>query len=204
MSQIDYWTYKPNTCWCFVDANLSMGVTALCNYLNWNRISLMVFWQPINGLHVWPKCSLLIDMFWPICQIFPLANRSTDWQSAGPSAIYVMLLAHGKIEYMGQPTGTVVNQYTKFTMLFPSTKLVVTSIHFQWITLSILPPATAHVVPLLLLLYFVLELLYWLSFLYSVLLHSVWLLTQLTQDPGFTLPMTFVTGDKFPQSYLLA
>jgi len=60
-------------------------------------------------------------------------------------------------------------------------------------------PLTA--VPLSLLLYFVLELLYWFSFLHSVLLHSVSQLTQLALDPGFNLPMWFVSGDKFPQSY---
>jgi hypothetical protein len=64
-------------------------------------------------------------LFRPIRQIFPLANRSTDWQSGRPFGIQVNLLANGKIWCMGQPTGKVVNWCTKFTMLFPSTKLLV-------------------------------------------------------------------------------
>jgi len=64
-------------------------------------------------------------MFRPIRQIFPLANRSTDWPSGRPFGVQVNLLANGKIWCMGQPTSKVVNQCTKFTMLIPSTKLLV-------------------------------------------------------------------------------
>jgi len=66
-----------------------------------------------------------IYMFQPIRQIFPLASRATDWQSGRSFGIQVNLLANGKIWCMGQPTGKVVNRCTKFTMLFPSTKLLV-------------------------------------------------------------------------------
>jgi len=71
----------------------------------------------------------------PYAKIFPLANRSTDWQSGQPFDVQVNLLANGKIwhmdqptsqpRYLGQPTGKVVSQCTKFTMLIPSTKLLV-------------------------------------------------------------------------------
>jgi hypothetical protein len=71
----------------------------------------------------------------PYAKIFPLTNRSTDWQSGQPFDVQVNLLANGKIwhmdqptgqpGYLGQPTGKVVSQCTKFTMLIPSTKLLV-------------------------------------------------------------------------------
>jgi len=69
--------------------------------------------------------QVIMHVFRPIRQIFPLANRSTDWQSGRSFGIHVNLLANGKIWCMGQPTGKVVNRCTKFTMLFPSTKLLV-------------------------------------------------------------------------------
>jgi hypothetical protein len=65
------------------------------------------------------------DMFRPIRQIFPLANRSTDWQSGRPVGVQVNLLANRNIWCMGQPIGKVVNQCNKFTMLIPSTKLLI-------------------------------------------------------------------------------
>jgi len=64
-------------------------------------------------------------MFRPIRQMFPLANRSTDWQSGSSFGIQANLLANRKIWCMGQSTGKVANRCTKFTMLFPSIKLLV-------------------------------------------------------------------------------
>jgi hypothetical protein len=61
---------------------------------------------------------------------FPIGQQSTDWQSGQLFGIQVNLLANGKILHMDQPTGQPGNlvygsAYWQFTMLIPSTKLLV-------------------------------------------------------------------------------
>jgi len=107
---------------------------------------------------------------------FPLANRSTDWQSGQPFGIQVNLLANGKIWHMDQPTSQLGNlvygsAYWQCGQLVYQVHNAnsfhqITSIHSQPTAQSILPSAPAYAIPLSLLLYFVLQQLYWFSFLH--------------------------------------
>jgi len=137
-------------------------------------------------------------LYWLVCQIFQLPNRSTDWQSGASFGIQVNQLENSTFGGWG-------NLLAKWSIGVSCSQCYYLPqnfwYHFQRTTQSILPPVSAHAIPLSLLLYFVLEQFYWFSFLHSVLLHFVWQLTQLFLHLAFNLPMEFVCGDKFLRSY---
>jgi len=126
--------------------------------------------RPIRQISRWPTGR-------PIGKaVNLLVYRITYWPM-GRFGIWINPVANREIWCMGQPVYQVhhTNSFCQ-----------ITSIHSQPTTQSILPPPPAHVIPLSLLLYFVLQLLYWFSF-----LHSVRQLPQLTLGPGFDLPRQF-------------
>jgi len=63
-------------------------------------------------------------VYFRVCRCHPLP-LSTRHLIFVPTHTPIFPLANGKIWCMGQPPGKVINRCTKFTMLIPSTKLLV-------------------------------------------------------------------------------
>jgi len=65
-SFIHYIPYQTKNCWRSMAADFAMGVSAILNHFISHNMSLIVFWQPCNHLHVlsplWYNCSLIIHI----------------------------------------------------------------------------------------------------------------------------------------------